>query len=133
MSLIILYLTTFAIFLGLDYFGLTYLIRPVFERDAGHLLAENLRLLPAFLFYAFYIACVIYFVSAPALAENWTTLKLFSSAALLGAMAYGTYEFTNLATLKGWTWPMLITDLSWGTVLTGTSATLGVIISRSIS
>ncbi len=133
MSLLILYCVTFIIFLGLDYVGLTYLIRPIFERDASHLLADDLRLLPAFLFYAFYIGCVIYFVSAPALAAGWPLLKLATSAALLGAMAYGTYEFTNLATLKGWSWSMLIVDLAWGTVLTATSATLGAVISRNLT
>ena len=31
-------------------------------------------------------------------------------------MAYGTYEFTNLATLKGWHWQMVVVDVSWGAV-----------------
>ena len=47
-------------------------------------------------------------------------------------MAYGTYEFTNLATLKDWTWRMVATDLVWGTLLTGTSAAIGVLGTRSI-
>ena len=52
------------------------------------------------------------------------------AAALIGAMGYGTYEFTNLSTLKDWTWRMVATDFTWGTLLTGTSATVGVAVAR---
>ena len=37
---------------------------------------------------------------------------------LIGAMGYGTYEFTNLATLKDWTWAMVARDFTWGSVPT---------------
>ena len=126
MTLIILYVLTFAIFLGLDFLGLSYLIKPVFSRDIGPLLLDQFRLLPAFVFYAFYIAVLLYFVSWPAIAQDKSLLWVFGNAALIGALGYGTYEFTNLATLKDWTPQMVATDFSWGVVLTGTSATLGV-------
>jgi uncharacterized membrane protein len=45
-------------------------------------------------------------------------------------LGYGTYEFTNLATLKDWTPQMVATDFSWGVVLTGVSATVGVWVTR---
>lgn len=133
MSYLVLYLLTFAIFLAVDYVGLSYLIRPVFERGIGHLLLDDLRILPAFTFYAFFIFGVIWFVGAPALTQERTLLWVFVHAALLGAMAYGTYEFTNLATLKDWTWNMVIVDLSWGTVLTGASCVGSVALVRAFS
>lgn len=133
MSFVALYLLTFAIFLVIDYFGLTYLIRPIFERDAGHLLRESLRFGPALAFYAFYIVGVLYFVSAPALAGDWSAARIFLTATLLGALAYGTYEFTNLATLKGWSWSMVAADLSWGALLTGGSAYAGVAAFRLLT
>lgn len=132
MSLVWVYLLTFALFFVIDYFGLTYLIRPAFEREIGHLLLDDLRVGPAFLFYAFFLFCVIWFVSAPALGGGKPLLWVFGNAALLGAMAYGTYEFTNLATLKDWTWSMVAIDLSWGTALTGVSATVAVATARAI-
>ena len=54
MTLVILYAVTFAIFMGLDYVGLSFLIKPTFEKDVGGLLLEDFRLVPAFVFYAFY-------------------------------------------------------------------------------
>jgi uncharacterized membrane protein len=47
-------------------------------------------------------------------------------------MAYGTYELTNLATLRDWTWRMTLTDLAWGTVLTAVAAAIGVAVTRWI-
>ena len=41
-------------------------------------------------------------------------------------MAYGTYEFTNYATLKDWRPSMVLTDGLWGTLLTAVSAAGGV-------
>ena len=130
MTILILYITTFAVFLGLDFLGLNFLIKPVFARDIGPLLLDSFRLLPAFIFYAFYIAVLLYFVSVPGLAQDKSLLWVFAQAALIGALGYGTYEFTNLATLKDWTPQMVATDFSWGVILTGVSATAGVWLTR---
>lgn len=133
MTLIVLYLSTFVIFLGLDYLGLSYLIKPTFEKDIGPMLLDQFRVLPAFVFYAFYIAVVLWFVSLPALAENKDLLWVLGNAALIGALGYGTYEFTNLATLKDWTWAMVATDFTWGICLTATATTAGVWITRTFT
>ena len=133
MSALALYLLTFVIFLGIDFIGLSTLIKPIFERDIGHLLTDSPRLFPAFLFYAFFIGAVTYFVSWPGLQNSHTLTWVFVNAAILGAMAYGTYEFTNLATLKDWTWRMVTADFTWGTLLTATSATIGTATLRAFT
>ncbi|MEB8387512.1 DUF2177 family protein [Rhodobacteraceae bacterium KMM 6894] len=130
MTLVILYFVTFAVFLALDYVGLSYMIKPVFERHIPDLLLDSPRLGPAVVFYAFYIVGVLWFVSWPALIGDRSLLWVFGTAALLGAMAYGTYEFTNLATIKGWSIQMVALDLTWGAVLTGISATVAVLVTR---
>jgi uncharacterized membrane protein len=38
----------------------------------------------------------------------------YYKAALLGFAIYGTYEFTNLATITGWDNKILIIDIIWG-------------------
>ncbi len=130
MSLVILYLTTFVLFLGLDYLGLTNIVKPVFDRHISALLLEEFRILPAFVFYAFYIAVLLWFVSWPAMTQEKSLLWVLGNAALIGAMGYGTYEFTNLAVMKDWTWDMVVTDLIWGTALTAVSAAGGVYFTR---
>lgn len=52
---------------------------------------------------------------------------------VIGAMAYGTYEFSNYATLTAWHPSMVVADVLWGTVLTGFSAWAGVMITRAIT
>jgi uncharacterized membrane protein len=126
MSLFLLYLVTAVAFLGFDAIGLRVLVKPVFETHLGEQLLNSPRYLPAGVFYAFYVGCLLYFVSWTALQDGRTLWAVFGAGALIGAMAYGTYEFTNLATLKAWDWRMVATDLTWGTLLTGTSATVGV-------
>lgn len=131
MQLVALYLITALVFLGLDAIMLKNVIRPVFEQHVSQLLAERLNLPAAVIFYLFYIGGVVWFASLPALREGAPVNALISGA-LLGAMAYGTYEFTNLATLKGWHWQMVAVDLTWGTILTGVSAWAGVMAARAI-
>ncbi|WP_136634660.1 DUF2177 family protein [Pseudooceanicola onchidii] len=131
MQTLTLYLSTALIFLGLDAIMLKNVMRPLFETRISDLLLEDLRLAPAAVFYLFYVGGVIWFVSLPALKQDVPVQALLQGA-LIGAMAYGTYEFTNYATLKDWAPKMVAVDLIWGTVLTGTSAWLGVLITRAI-
>ena len=133
MSLVVLYFATFITFMALDYVGLSYLIKPTFQKDIGNLLLEDFRIGPALLFYSFYIIVLLWFVSWPALTQDRSLLWVLGNAALLGALGYGTYEFTSLAVMKDWTWRMVLTDFTWGTSLTAVSATAGVWITRLIA
>lgn len=129
MSLIILYAATTIIFLVLDAVMLTLFMKPLFTRHLGDLIRESPALLPAAVFYLAYTAGLIYLVSWPALKSQTSPLL---PAAVLGALAYGTYEFTSFAIMKGWSWQMVAADVTWGTVLTAFSAWAGVTIVRSI-
>lgn len=125
MQTLSLYLVTAAVFLVVDALMLTNVMKPLFERHLGDALRESPALAPAAIFYLFYVAGVVFLASLPALAEG-DPLKALWMGGLLGAMAYGTYEFTNLATLKNWSWQMVAVDFTWGIVLTGVSAFVGV-------
>ena len=129
MQIVTLYLATTLIFLILDAFMLQLHMQPLFQRHLGPLLAENIRWAPAALFYLGYIAGLIYLVSLPALK---TGSAIVIPAAIIGAMAYGTYEFTSYAIMRDWHISMLITDVIWGTVLTAFSAWGGVAVVRLI-
>lgn len=131
MQIAILYLSTALIFLALDALMLTRVIRPLFERHVGEMLLPDLRLGAAAAFYLAYVAGVVWLVSLPALRAG-APLQALGTGALIGAMAYGTYEFTNYATLKGWHPAMVATDLAWGTVLTAVSAWAGVTITAAL-
>jgi len=132
MQILVLYLVTALIFLIADAIMLKFVLKPFFEGYLADWLLDDIRILPAVVFYLFYVAGLLWFVSVPALRSGFPAQALVGGA-LLGALAYGTYEFTNFATLKSWSINMVMIDVLWGAVLTGLSAFGGVIIARSIA
>ena len=130
MQLVTLYATTAAVFLILDGLMLTLVMKPLFIRHIGPLLVDPIRFGPAAVFYAAYVAGLLYLVSLPALKSGAPVLV---PAAIIGAMAYGTYEFTSYSILRDWDLSMVATDFVWGTALTTFSAWAGVTATRMIA
>jgi len=85
---------------------------------------DRFDLAPAAAFYLVYLVGVVVFAVLPGLeSRRWmTSLGL---GALLGFVAYATYDLTNQATLRDWPWRVTIADLCWGTVVTGVAAAVG--------
>jgi uncharacterized membrane protein len=118
------YAVALTVFLGIDIVWIRNVMQPVFERNLGPFLLDTPRLGAAAAFYALYIAGVIYFAVSPAAAGgSWRIAAV--NGALVGFLAYGTYEATNFATLKGWTHEMALVDVLWGTALTSVAAVAG--------
>ncbi len=130
MRLVIVYLASALVFLLLDAVVLTTVLRPLFEGHLGDWLVPGFRLGPAAAFYPFYLGVVTWLVGRPALREGRSDGWVLANGALLGAFAYGTYEFTNYATLARWHWQMVAVDLPWGMVLTALTALAGVRAAR---
>ena len=118
------YAAALIVFLALDAVWLNAVAKPMFERNLGAFLLESPRLSVAAVFYAFYVVGIVYFAVLPAAAAGAAGRALLNGA-LLGLIAYGTYEATNMATLKGWTYGMMVLDTAWGTALTAVSALAG--------
>jgi uncharacterized membrane protein len=124
-----LYAVTAAVFLVLDAIMLTLVMKPLFTRHIGPLLAEPIRIAPAAFFYLAYVAGLVYLVSLPAVK---TGAPVILPALIIGLMAYGTYEFTSWAVMRDWHWQMVVTDTLWGGTLTAFSAWAGVTVTRMI-
>lgn len=129
MQIVTLYILTAMIFLILDAVMLTLHMQPLFRRHLGDQLLTDIRYLPAAAFYAAYVAGLLYLISIPGLKDD---TPVFLPAAILGAMAYGTYEFTSYAIMKAWSPEMVATDVIWGTILTAVSAWGGVTLTKLI-
>ncbi len=128
----ILYVATLVVFLAVDVVWLKAVAYPLFEKNIGDIMLEEPRLDVAGGFYALYVAGILYFISVPALRDDVRLGSVAIDGAILGALAYGTYEFTNLATIRGWSWTMTAADVTWGAVLTALSATAGVWLVRAV-
>jgi len=132
MQLAILYAATATVFLVIDAIMLNTVLKPLFAARIGPIMAEPLRLGPAALFYLCYVAALLWLVSWPALREG-APMQALVGGMVLGFAAYGTYEFTNYATLRDWHWSMVAVDLTWGTALTGFAAWSGVMVTRWVT
>lgn len=118
------YLVTVVVFLGLDAIWLTQVALGMYRREIGALLLAQPNLLVAGLFYLLFVAGIVILAVAPALnGGSWVHALLMG--AVLGLVAYGTYDITNLSTLKGWSLSVTLADLAWGTALSAISATAG--------
>jgi uncharacterized membrane protein len=121
------------IFLVADALMLRSVIQPVFARHLGEQLYEGgFRLVPAILFYLTYMGGILYFAAIPAIRADAPGLALLNGA-ILGFVAYGTYELTSWAVMRDWHPQMVAMDLAWGTVLTGGAAWGGVMVARAIA
>lgn len=121
---ILVYFLTLIAFLGIDGVWLGLIARNMYKNGIGHLMAATPQWLPAIIFYALYVAGVLILVVFPAIEkESFGRALLFG--AILGCLAYATYDLTNAATLKGWPISITIIDIVWGTILTAIVAGIG--------
>jgi uncharacterized membrane protein len=131
MHLPVLFLSTAALFLALDAVMLNLVMVPLFTAHIGALMLPSPRILPAAAFYLGYVAGLLWLVSLPAFRAGRPGDAL-RRGAVVGAMAYGTFEFTSYAILTDWHIAMVLTDTLWGTVLTGVSAWGGVRVTQAL-
>lgn len=128
----IAYAATAAVFLALDAVWLSTMAERLYRPAIGQLMRERFAFGPALAFYAIYLAGVVVFAVAPALAgRRWQSA--LGLGALLGLLAYATYDLTNQATLKDWPWHLTLADLCWGTVATAVAAAAGCRITMALT
>jgi uncharacterized membrane protein len=126
LKFVVAYLATAIVFFGLDFLWLSRMLG-FYQSQLGGLLLDKPRLGYAGAFYAVYVIGVLVLVVLPAAtAGSWVNAQL--GGALLGLVAYGTYDMTNMATLKGWSLQVALVDVAWGTVLTMLAATAGTLV-----
>lgn len=117
-QLAVAYCSALCVLLLIDGLWLGLLMGPLYARYLGNLLLEQPRWLPAILFYLLYALGLLVFAIVPGLrARSWRTAARL--AALLGLVAYGTYDLSNYATLQGWPLALTFIDIAWGAVLSG--------------
>lgn len=121
---LIAYPVTAAVFLILDAAWLWTQADRLYRPALGHLMLDRFALAPAVAFYLIYVAGMVIFAVAPGLdARRWTVSLGYG--ALLGLVAYATYDLTNQATLRDWPWRVTIADLCWGTFVTAVASAAG--------
>jgi len=132
MTYVVAYIATAVVFLGLDALWLSKVALGMYRQELGSLLLDKPNLPIAGAFYLLYVVGIVVLAIVPALESGgWVKALLFG--AVLGLVAYGTYDITNLSTLKGWSTKLAIIDIAWGTALTAVSATIGYWVVKALN
>lgn len=115
------YAAALAIFAVIDLTWLTLMAGRFYKPILGDIMAANVNLKAAAVFYLFYPVGLVIFAIAPALKTG--DLKTAAiMGALFGLFAYGTYDLTNQATLRNWTTSLTLVDMAWGATVSGVAA-----------
>jgi uncharacterized membrane protein len=131
MNNVFLYIITTVIFFAIDMVWLGFVAKDFYRKHIGGLLADNVNWPAAIVFYLLYIGGILFFAVLPALKSgSWQTALL--NGAVLGLLCYATYDLTNMATLKNWSFTVVWVDIIWGIVLTGSVSTLAFFAARKL-
>jgi len=115
--------------LALDSVWLVLTADRLYRANLGDLMMPGFNLVPAGLFYLIYLMGITVLAIQPALASGRAATAAFRGA-VLGFVAYATYDLTNQATLRDWSTVVTVADLCWGTFLTASAASFGYWVSR---
>jgi len=124
-----LYGLTAIVFFAFDFVWLSTATSRIYKPYVGDLLLDKPNMPVAAAFYLLYVVGVLFLATLPGY-DKGSISDAFLRGAVLGLLAYGTYDLTNLATLKGWAWQVSVIDMVWGTLLTGTVAAIGYLFAR---
>ena len=121
MTYLIAYLSALVVFGLVDAGWLSTMGNMLYRPLLGDMLAPSVRIAPAIGFYLLYPVGITVFAALPAIKSGSLSTALILGL-LFGAIAYGTYDLTNQATLR--TWPVQITliDIAYGAVASGLAA-----------
>ena len=116
---------------ALDGLWLGWLALDFYREQLGALMNDSVRVVPAALYYLGFPAVIVYLALQP----SATLGEAVRRSAVLGLAAFGVYDLTNLATLRGYTVTMTVVDMAWGTFATaaGGAAAYRVVLQRRVA
>lgn len=124
-----LYALTAVVFFAIDLVWLGVVAVNFYQRQMGDLMRPDPQWGAALAFYALYIAGILVFAVLPGV-EADSLGRTVALGAFFGLVAYATFDLTSLALVRDFPPTMVVVDLIWGTVLTGSVAAAGWGIAR---
>lgn len=123
---------TIATLLIADAIWLGLVARSFYKEQLGEMMLPSPNLAVASLFYLFFAAALVLLVVSPALKAQ-SIVMVLAYGAVFGLVTYGTYDITNLATLRNWPVKMSIIDMAWGAFVTALSAAGGYFAAMAVA
>jgi len=119
------------IFLIIDVIWLSFAVKFFYRPNIGHLLLDKPVMWAAAMFYIIYVFGLGVIIIEPSLNFE-DTIRFLFKAFMFGLVAYGTYNLTNMATVKGWSASVVLVDMLWGGSLTAFSSYFGILIAKKL-
>ncbi len=131
MSWFLIYAAVIATILVFDAFWLGLIAKKYYATQLGSLMRKKVKAVPALAFYLLFAVGLVILAVRP---EDGLTTVANSAflGAVVGFIAYGTYNMTNYATLRDW--PIKMTAVDWpiGTGLSALAATMGAFVKHTV-
>ena len=112
-------------FAAIDSVWLGLFAAPLYKQTLGPLMLDQFRVGPAVVFYLLQILGMMVFV-VPRVPGTESLGRVALFGALYGFFTYMTFDLTNYAVLRPWTFYLAATDITWGAVLSAAASVLGV-------
>jgi uncharacterized membrane protein len=109
-----------------DALWLGWLMPAQYQAWVGHLMRPAPLWPSALAFYLLYPVGIAVLAVQP----SSQALQATGRGALLGLVAYGTYDLTNHATLQGWPLALTLVDMAWGALVSAIAAWAGHSLAR---
>jgi uncharacterized membrane protein len=122
---------TLVTFMVIDLFYLSLMAPTFYRAQVGSLLASTTNWIAVGLFYLEIVVGLLVFVIVPSLPAA-SLRQPVPRAVLFGLVTYGTYELSNLATLKGWSVSMTVVDTLWGMCLSTAVSLVSLRVARRL-
>ena len=111
----------------LDFLWLGVVAKDWYRGGIGHLMAPTPNWAAAAAFYVLYPVGIMVFAVLPSQGD-W--LRAVTLGALFGLFCYGTYDLSNLATLRDWPLPLSLMDIVWGGAVSAACASAAAAVLR---
>jgi len=113
----------------IDVFWIYFVATPMYTKEVASL--TQLKIPPAILFYIIFLLGLIFFVINPN--HGNSLVNVFMIGAFYGLVTYGTYDLTVYATMNIFSLKLVVADILWGMILSGSVATLTVFTTAKLN
>jgi len=129
---LLIYAAVIGTILVFDVFWLGLIARKFYANQLGTLMTKQVKALPALAFYLLFAVGLVILAVRPNDAATTIGHSAFLGA-VVGFIAYGTYNMTNYATLRDW--PIKMTAVDWpvGTALSALAAAMGAYVNQIVT
>lgn len=120
------------VFLALDLVWLGLVANDFYARQLGELKRPTPLWSAALVFYAMFLAGLLWFCVRPAIADGGSLGTAALNGALFGLVTYATWNLTNAAVVRDFPTRLVPVDMAWGTVLSCVVAVATTLAARRI-